>query len=253
MFAETGLRVTTYKSCIAMAPHAHDEPSFGVVVNGGFHESIGASERTYKRGYIGFCPAGMIHSQRFAVGGARQIIFTPKADWLDYLAGCKLKLSDAPYTGSSAIGHLADRLLDESRNADAFSIAAREGMLLEIVALFGRAGTERSGDRKPPAWLAAARDFIHENSLEPLGMATIAKAVGRHEIHLAREFRRYFGMSVGVYIRKLRIEHAAHLLHEPEMTISEVALDSGFASHSHLCREFKAQFGVTPSQFRTRN
>jgi AraC family transcriptional regulator len=252
MFTETGLRIVTYHSCVAMAPHVHDEPSFGIVVNGGFHERIGTNERAYKRGHIGFCPAGMIHSQQFGAGGARQLIFTPKAEWLDYLADCKLKLGDAPYVGSDAIGRLADRLLDESRNADAFSIAAREGILLEIIAFFGR-GTENPRDRNPPAWLVAARDFIHENGLAPLSMATIAKAAGRHEIHLAREFRRYFGMSVGGYLRRLRIEHAARLLRQPDMTISEIALDCGFASHSHLCREFKAQFGVTPSEFRTRN
>jgi AraC family transcriptional regulator len=253
MFVETGLRVMTYKSCAAMAPHTHDKPSFGIVVNGGFHERIGASERTYKRGHVGFCPAGMIHSQEFGTGGARQIIFKPKAEWLDYLADCKLKLSDAPYAGSQAIGHLADRLLDESRNADAFSVAAREGMLLEIIAYFGRGNAEIQREQNPPAWLRAARDFIHDNGLAPLNMATIAKAAGRHEIHLAREFRRYFGMPVGSYIRRLRIAHAARLLRVPDMTISEIALDCGFASHSHLCREFKVQYGITPSEFRTRN
>jgi AraC family transcriptional regulator len=253
MLVETGLRIMTYKSCVAMAPHAHDEPSFGIVANGGFHERIGTSERTYKRGHIGFCPVGMIHSQQFGAGGARQIIFSPKADWLDYLADCKLTLNDAPYTGSGVIGRLADRLLDESRNADAFSAAAREGILLEIIALFGRGGAGNSRDGNPPAWLSAARDFIHENALAPLGMAAIAKAAGRHEIHLAREFRRHFGMSVGGYIRRLRVEHAARLLNGPNMTISEIALECGFASHSHLCREFKTQYGVTPSQFRARN
>jgi AraC family transcriptional regulator len=51
-------------------------------------------------------------------------------------------------------------------------------------------------------------------------------------------------------MRALRIEHAARLLLGTCMSISEVALESGFSSHSHLCREFRARLGVTPSRYR---
>jgi AraC-like DNA-binding protein len=43
------------------------------------------------------------------------------------------------------------------------------------------------------------------------------------------------------------------MLLKPQISISEIAHSCGFASHSHLCREFKAHFGVTPSQFRLRS
>jgi AraC family transcriptional regulator len=253
MFTETPLRVVRYQPSAAMAPHDHETASLNIVVNGDFLERIGNSERNYAKGYVAFCPAGMRHSQQFGRSGARQIIFAPQASWIDYLADCKLKLDDAPYAGSHIIRHLGDRLLDESRNDDAFSLAAREGILLEIVAAFGRNSSTSKPSSNPPAWLCAAREFMHAHALAPLSMKRIAKAAGRHEIHLAREFRRYFGASVGAYLRRLRIEHAARLLLEPQTSISEIALICGFASHSHLCREFRAHYGVTPSQYRTMN
>jgi AraC-like DNA-binding protein len=46
---------------------------------------------------------------------------------------------------------------------------------------------------------------------------------------------------------------AERLLLKPDISICEIAQSCGFASHSHLCREFKAHFGVTPSEYRSRH
>jgi AraC family transcriptional regulator len=253
MFAQTGLRITRYEPHTAMAPHHHDEASMNIVVNGDFVERIGRSERNYARGHAAFFPAGTTHSQRFGATGARQIIFRPCDSWLDYLSDCKAPLQDAPHTSSTIFRNLGDRLLEEIRHDDGFSNFACEGILLEIVAAFGRNRAAAAADSRPPVWLCRARDFIHENVLASLTMAQIAHAAGRHEIHLAREFRRYFGVSVGAYLRALKTERAAGMLLRPQINISEIAQSCGFASHSHLCREFKAHFGVTPTQYRSRN
>ena len=253
MLAQTGLRISRYLPNAEMAPHDHEEGSMNVVVHGDFLERIGKKERSYSRGHVAYFPAGVAHSQRFGAAGARQIIFRPHDSWLDYLADCKARLDDAPHACSIIFHDLGDRLLKEIRNDDVFSDLTCEGILLEIVAAFGRNITAATVGATPPVWLRAARDFILENACAPLSMAQIAREAGRHEIHLAREFRRFFGVSVGVYLRRLRTEHAGRLLLSPRTTISEIAHACGFASHSHLCREFKAHFGVTPSYYRSRN
>jgi AraC family transcriptional regulator len=233
-----------------MPPHQHDEPSMGIVVSGVFLERIGNDERTYSRGTASYCPAATTHSQRFGATGVRQIIFKPDSSWLEYLADCKARLDEAPHTHSATIRDLGDRLLGEMRQDDGFSAIACEGIMLEIVAAFGRHSTAMATNAKPPPWLRAAREFMRENACTPLSMAQIAHEAGRHEIHVAREFRRFFGYSVGAYLRRLRLEQAAQLLLKPQTSISEIALSCGFASHSHLCREFKAHFGSTPTAFR---
>jgi AraC family transcriptional regulator len=129
---------------------------------------------------------------------------------------------------------------------------ACEGLMLEIVAAFGRGSAASTSAIEPPAWLKRARNFLHENVSATLSMARIAQAAGRHEIHLAREFKRFFGLSVGNYLRRLRTDRAAQLLAQPHADITDIALACGFSSHSHLCREFKARYGVTPSQYRAR-
>jgi AraC family transcriptional regulator len=253
MLAQTNLRLGNYPASVAMAPHAHDTASMNIVVQGGFLERIGKRERSYARGHVAFVPAGMTHSQLFGASGARQIIFRPQDCWLDYLADCGTNLADAPHLTAPAFRRFGDRLLEEMHNTDGFSPAAREGMLLEIVAAFGRAGAAARSRAVPPPWLRAARDFLHDNACNAPTLAETARAAGRHEIHLAREFRRYYGVSVGDYSRQLQTEDAARLLRESRAGISVIALDCGFSSHSHLCRAFKAHFGVTPAQYRARH
>jgi AraC family transcriptional regulator len=253
VFAQTGLRISCYQPHTEMSPHQHDEASLNIVVSGDFLERIGKDQRSYTRGTAAFCPAATTHSQKFGATGVRQIIFKPHDSWLDYLADCKAKLDDAPHSYSTTFRDLGDRLLEEMRQDDGFSAVACEGIMLEIIAAFGRKRTAAVANTKPPAWLRAAREFMHENAFVSLTMAQIARAAGRHEIHLAREFRRFFGIPVGAYLRRLRIEQAERLLLKPQMSISEIAHSCGFASHSHLCREFKAHFGATPSEYRSRN
>ena len=250
MFDQTRLRVRQYGAGESMALHEHGEASLNIVVRGDFLERFGRSERSYGRGHVTYCPAGFAHSQAFGSRGAIQIIVEPPTDWIDYLTDSKVTLDAGPHTCAVTFAQLGDRLVREVGNEDAFSALACEGMLLELVAAFGRICSDEAVRRKPPPWLCKARDFIHDNALLPLRLQEIAKAAGRHEIHLAREFRKHFGTPIGAYVRGLRIEHAAKLLQTSRLSISEIALECGFASHAHLCREFKSQLGVTPSRYR---
>jgi AraC family transcriptional regulator len=253
VLAQTHLRISRYEARTEMAAHQHDEPSMGVVVSGVFLERIGNEERTYSRGTVSFCPAATVHSQQFGATGVRQIIFKPTSVWLEYLADSKARFDEAPHSHSAVFRNLGAKLLAEMRQDDGFSLIACEGIILEIIAAFARNSALGPTAARPPSWLRAAREYMHENACASLTMADIAREAGRHEIHVAREFRRFFGCSAGTYLRRLRIEEAERLLLKAPASIAEIAQNCGFASHSHLCREFKAHFGATPSEYRSRH
>lgn len=250
MSARMDLQIRDYPAFHAMAPHAHETSSMNIVLAGGFMERIGTCERHYLRGHIAFFPAGMTHSQRFGAAATRQIVFRPEARWLDPLAERGTRFAEAPYFRGLAFCQLGHKLLHEIREPDGLSDLACEGILLEILTAFGRSHETAPGPARPPAWLRRVREFLHAQPCAPLRMAAVAKAAGRHEVHVAREFRRFYGASVGEYLRRLRLDSAALRLADPRADICCVALDCGFSSHSHLCREFKRRFGLTPSQYR---
>jgi len=250
MFEQMDLQVRDYPALHAMPPHMHDVPSMGIVLGGGFDERIGKAERHYTRGHIAFLPAGVIHSQRFGGSATRQIIYQPEKRWLEQLAACGGTFRDAPHLHDVAFCHLGEKLLRELREPDGFSVMVCEGILLELGAAFARGYAVAARPRRPPAWLARTRDYLHARAFSSVRMKELARIAGRHDMHVAREFRRFYGMSVGDYMRNLRLDSAALRLSNPRADICEVAFECGFSSHSHLCRAFRRHFGMTPSQYR---
>src|ERR1700742_4303224 len=167
MLASESLRVGEYAPYGAMAPHSHDHDSLGLILDGDFVEQIGATERRYARGCVTFGPAGVTHAQRFGADGARQIIVKPERDWLAYLADKGVRVADAPFVQGPQFFQLGTRLLNELSRDDDFAPLARESILLEIIAAFGRAGVANPSGRVP-VWLAAARDYLHAHAATPI-------------------------------------------------------------------------------------
>ena len=49
---------------------------------------------------------------------------------------------------------------------------------------------------------------------------------------------------------RLRLDRAKQLMRNRSLTLLEIALECGFASHAHLSYAFRQRFGLVPSQFR---
>jgi AraC family transcriptional regulator len=92
---------------------------------------------------------------------------------------------------------------------------------------------------------ARMRDLEGDLSLEAL-----AKESGYSPIHFSRMFRTATGRTPHSYIVRLRVERARQLLANPSLSLTEIALECGFSSHSHMTRTFHELVGMTPSAFR---
>lgn len=80
---------------------------------------------------------------------------------------------------------------------------------------------------------------------------TLAKEVGLSRSSLFAKFKALTGMTPNEFIQNQRLKHAAVMLRErPDMQIVEIAEHLGFGSSVYFSRCFKAQYGVSPAQFR---
>jgi AraC family transcriptional regulator len=104
--------------------------------------------------------------------------------------------------------------------------------------------------RRPPTWLLRAQELVHSQFTRVIRTAEVAGAVGVHPAHLAREFRAHFKLSMGSYVRLLRLDWAARELVRSETPLAAVALAAGFADQSHFTRFFKRHTGLTPQAYR---
>jgi AraC family transcriptional regulator len=89
------------------------------------------------------------------------------------------------------------------------------------------------------------RDLENDLSLEAL-----AKETGYSPTHFSRMFRAATGHTPHNYVVRLRVERARQLLAHPSLSLSEIALECGFSSHSHMTRIFHELVGTTPSRYR---
>lgn len=59
------------------------------------------------------------------------------------------------------------------------------------------------------------------------------------------------GMSPHQYLLQQRNERAKQLLKQTEQSVVDIALASGFNSHSYLTKQFRQLTGVTPKAYRS--
>jgi AraC family transcriptional regulator len=105
---------------------------------------------------------------------------------------------------------------------------------------------DRHALRQVLATVAAAPERDHS-------LVRLARAAGWSRFHLHRAFREAFRETPKQYALRLRLERAATaLVTEPERSVLDVALASGFASHEVFARAFRRHFGATPGMHRTR-
>ncbi len=93
-------------------------------------------------------------------------------------------------------------------------------------------------------------NYIQEHCTEDLCLDDVAAIAGFSKYHFTRLFKNFTGTSFYKYLNKKRIEHAEKLLVDPELSITEVALQSGFSSLSAFIRMFKLIKDCTPTEFR---
>lgn len=100
--------------------------------------------------------------------------------------------------------------------------------------------------------VADAITFIQANYGREVKLEDVAAAVHLSPFHLARVFKQVTGSTLHQYLVQVRINAARALLSagSGQRSLAEIAAAVGFADQSHLTRQFKRHFGVTPSQFR---
>jgi AraC family transcriptional regulator len=124
-----------------------------------------------------------------------------------------------------------------------------EGLALEMMAETFRQAT--ASTRAAPPWLGQAKEILHEQFSDRPSLGYLATSMGVHPVHLAREFRRFYGCTITEYVLQRRLEFACHEMLNSRAPLSEIALAAGFFDQSHFARAFKAQMGMSPNQYRT--
>ncbi len=103
---------------------------------------------------------------------------------------------------------------------------------------------------KEATFIKQAIQVVEEHiSNEDFSVEQLQNHLGLSRMQLHRKLKALTHQSASEFIRKIRLERAAQLLSQNQMTVAEVAYSVGFSHLSYFARCFKEQFGTSPSEY----
>lgn len=95
------------------------------------------------------------------------------------------------------------------------------------------------------------KTYIETHFKEELTRESLASEVFMNPDYLSKLFKKNTGSSLMDYVTKVRIERAKELLERTVLTISEIAIETGYSNTAYFTKMFKKYTnGVTPREYR---
>jgi AraC family transcriptional regulator len=245
-------RHSQYQAGASLQRHYHDSTWVVLAFSGSFSVTTRSRESIFGPKSLFYLPAGEMHAALFGSHGAGVFITAVDPGWV----GNRLEIvnADAECPRIAPPGYLrglALKMYEEFKTPDALSDLIVEGAFLELLGRWFRGGSRQPS--AAPAWMRRVKAFLQDSFRDAVSLTDVAQVAGVHPSHVAREFNRIYGMTVGDYIRKLRVEFVAEQLiqpHKDAASLTDLALCAGFSSHAHMAAMFKRVTGMTPSEYR---
>ena len=95
--------------------------------------------------------------------------------------------------------------------------------------------------------------YVQEHYAKPLTLKEVAQDLGYNYHYLSRFFSENFSINFRTFLNQYRIHQAQALLAETKISITDIALSSGFDSIRSFNRAFLQIINMTPSNYRKHN
>jgi len=146
------------------------------------------------------------------------------------------------------LGELAQAVAEGKSDVAMDEVSAMfVGRAVELASRGGHETRASAADRRRTVEVAM---WLDANAADDIDLAEAAAQAGLSSFHFLRVFRAVLGVTPHQYLIRARLRRAARLLADPARTITEIALDVGFADLSNFVRTFHRAAGCSPGAFR---
>lgn len=123
----------------------------------------------------------------------------------------------------------------------------------------GRATSSQSSVTKPTVnnavlayypRLRAVIAFVDKHIKDPIDLSVVSRVAGLERKYFSAYFRLKTGVTFTSWLRRVRVDRAMQLMHQGEISITQLAIVSGFGDVRTLERTFKRFVGIAPSTYR---
>jgi AraC-like DNA-binding protein len=95
-------------------------------------------------------------------------------------------------------------------------------------------------------------DYVRQHYRAKLSVADMARVGGISVSSQERLFRKTFGLTPLMYLRKTRLNAACKLLRDSDVGLSDIAVQCGFNDQTNMTRAFRLELKITPLRYRRR-
>ena len=249
--------------------HWHPAVEILYPVEGGYTVQVGTEKFLLAKGDVLIIPPGSLHAYMPPKEGERIVLLIDygllrPVEGMDMLMQ---SLSPALLISSTAyplllekVQEIMQRVIAEYDQNSPFAEAMILSCLMELMAVLGRAGVYRAshtdsfpGDQRQEmvARFMKVCSFITEHMTENLTTEELAQVAGFSKFYFSRLFKEFTGLTCHDYLINQRIIAAEQLLKQADLSITDIAMSTGFSSPSGFTRTFKQQKGITPMEYRS--
>lgn len=228
--------------------HSHPWLHLSIVQRGHYTRTVGGAVSHHRPGTVALLPTDKIHTDSYAPGSRCLHIVIP--------AEVERRLTQEFARGTTHANEFSPLLSTQSsvvlyrefEYPDSNSALIVEAVLLDLISRDLCLKVERS--RYRPHWLAKLLEYLDESCDEPGSLNEISTVLGIHPVYLCRAFSQHMNLTLGQYVRRMRVLRAWQLLSFGQYErLADLAAECGFADESHFQRAFKKQFGASPGRY----
>ncbi|MBX3118321.1 MAG: helix-turn-helix domain-containing protein [Fimbriimonadaceae bacterium] len=238
--------IERYRPCTSVPVHDHKTPYVSFVLVGGYDEWFGQQKYECREGTLTIHPAGDRHSNTIFGMPTREMYFSIHPNLYSSLSQVGL-LQTRTDTRRADLSQLMQKAIREVAEPDSLSVLILESLVVEAVVTAQRLARTCCD---APRWPARVEEYLRSHLHTEPCLGEVEREFGRDGSYLARIFRQHYGVTMGDFVRSLRVEQALRMLSSTEQSIGEISAELGFSDQSHFGRVFRRHTGMTPLAYR---
>ncbi|KAF2336329.1 helix-turn-helix domain-containing protein [Flavobacterium daemonense] len=235
---------TEYQNKVYEGWHSHNNAHITLFLKGGTTEKRKNFSETVGPGSLLFYHSDELHLNQNTLLPSRNINIEIEENLLKELFISEAQIEKSIQNSVHAKS-LILKIFKESQAADHFT----NDNVKMLFAQLSNTNEHLERFEKSPFWVKSLKELLNDCWNENPNLNELAQILNLNPISISKHFPRYFGCTLGEYMRRIKINRSLSLIHSNEINLTEVALECGFADQSHFIRTFKNQTGFLPKQF----
>jgi len=235
---------TEYQNKVYEGWHSHNNAHITLFLKGGTTEKRKNYNETLGPGSLLFYHSDELHLNQDTLFPSKNINIEIEENLLK-----ELQISEAiiekSVQNTTLTKFLILKIFKECLVADSFS----GDTITMLFAQLSNANNHFEKFDKSPFWVKSLNELLNDCWNENPNLQDLAQVLNLNPITISKHFPKYFGCTLGEYMRRIKINRSLSLIQSNESNLTEIGFQCGFADQSHFIRTFKSQTGFLPKQF----